>query len=213
MHSRTYYRLVNYFKNYSKEWDEISPDNEKSAIDFAHNNINPDPSKEIIVIKKVKLAKHAGGGIGERVVRESSLEYKLAHFSGEIYNNQLRNGEVSDEINKITKMINSHSNKVPMVLYRGVKAGVFELMRNNGEKVGVDLYEKGFMSCSLLKGHELNANAKLRIYIPAGTPSVYLGSVNNEQFFFEVVIQRGAKLKIVSMDGVYINCKLIGISV
>ena len=38
---------------------------------------------------------------------------------------------------------------------------------------------------------------------------VYLGNVNDEQTNYEVVVMRSAKLKIVSIDAVYINCKLI----
>lgn len=72
-----------------------------------------------------------------------------------------------------------------------------------------DLYEKGFLATSLVKGQEINSKIKLRIYVPAGTKCVYMGNVNNEQNFYEVDIMHGSKLKIISADNTYINCKLL----
>ena len=71
------------------------------------------------------------------------------------------------------------------------------------------LYEKSFLQTSLVKGHESNSQYHLRIQVPAGTQAVYLGNVNDEQFYYEVDIQHGAKLKIVSIDDEYINCILL----
>ena len=72
-----------------------------------------------------------------------------------------------------------------------------------------DLYEKGFLATSLVKGHELNYDIKLRIKVPAGTKCVYMGNVNEEQDFYEVDVMHGSKLKIISMDDEYINCELL----
>lgn len=72
-----------------------------------------------------------------------------------------------------------------------------------------DLYEKGFLACSLVKGHEINSRTKLRIYVPAGTKCVYMGNVNEEQGFYEVDVMHGSKLKIISIDDEYINCQLL----
>ena len=46
--------------------------------------------------------------------------------------------------------------------------------------------------------------------MPAGSKCVYQGNVNNEQYFYEVDIMHGSKLKIESVDSEYINCKLLG---
>lgn len=72
-----------------------------------------------------------------------------------------------------------------------------------------DLYERGFLACSLVKGQELNYKIKLRIYVPAGTKCVYQGNVNEEQGFYEVDVMHSSKLKIISIDDEYINCKLL----
>lgn len=72
-----------------------------------------------------------------------------------------------------------------------------------------DLYEKGFLATSLVKGHEINSKIKLRIYVPAGTKCVYMGNVNEEQGFYEVDVMHSSKLKIISMDDEYINCELL----
>ena len=83
-------------------------------------------------------------------------------------------------------------------------------MQENAKNMkGVDLYEKSFLQTSLVKGHESNSQYHLRIYVPKGTQAVYLGNVNDEQFYYEVDIQHGAKLKVVSMDETYINCILL----
>lgn len=83
-------------------------------------------------------------------------------------------------------------------------------MQENAKSMkGVDLYEKAFLQTSLVKGHEINACYHLRIYVPEEREAVYLGNVNEEQSYYEVVLQHGAKLKVVSIDGKYINCRLL----
>lgn len=74
---------------------------------------------------------------------------------------------------------------------------------------GIDLYEKSFLQTSLVKGHEIKSHYNLRIYTPEKTQAVYLGNVNDEQWYYEVDLQHGAKLKIVSIDSEYINCRLV----
>ena len=62
---------------------------------------------------------------------------------------------------------------------------------------------------SLVKGCELQYTNKLRIYLPKGTSAVYKGDINYRQDLYEVDIQHGAQLKIISIDSEYINCLLI----
>ena len=46
--------------------------------------------------------------------------------------------------------------------------------------------------------------------MPKGTCAFYAGNVNGEiESFQEVVVQRGAKLRILGEDEIYINCLLI----
>lgn len=107
-------------------------------------------------------------------------------------------------------MVASHTTDTDLVLYRGVCEHVYELMKQNAKNMtDCDLYEKGFLATSLVKNQELNYKIKLRIYVPSGTKCVYMGNVNNEQGFYEVDIMHSSKLKIISMDHEYINCKLL----
>lgn len=184
-----YYRIVGKFYNIGVIWDNMAP-SEEDAIDFAHENINPEPNRKTNE-------------------NQYSLEYCLAH-SGETINERYRNDRLEDIDLRIADMVALHTAKVPLVLYRGICETVFQQMQENAKSInGVDLYEKSFLQTSLVKGHESNAKYHLRIYVPLGTQVVYLGNVNDEQFYYEVDIQYGAKLKIISIDKKYINCRLL----
>lgn len=184
-----YYHIIGRIFNIGDKWDKLSP-TEEDAIKFAHKNINPEPQK---MINKTHY----------------SLEYCLAH-SGENINQRFRHDRQDDDDLKIIKMVSAHTTKVPLVLYRGVCKDVFKQMIINAKNIdNVDLYEKSFLQTSLVKGHESNSQYHLRIYVPEGTQAVYLGNVNDEQFYYEVDLQYGSKLKIVSIDKDYVNCKLI----
>jgi len=184
-----YYRLIGKFNNIGIIWDEIAP-SEENAIVFAHENINPEP---------------------KRFIEDNrfSLEYCLAHFGTNI-NDRYRKDRPDKIDLEIADMIATHTTKIPLVFYRGVSKPVFQQMRKNAKNIkGVDLYEKSFLQTSLVKGHENNTRYHLRIYAPEGTHAVYLGNVNNEQNSYEVVLQHGSKLKIISIDDRYINCRLL----
>ncbi len=184
-----FYRILGMLKNIGADWDKLAPTKE-TAIDFAHNNINPEPIKMIDAYRY-------------------SLEYCLAH-SGESLNEHLREDRTDKEYIAISNMVSTHSCKNDLVLYRGVCDYVYDLMIQNAAPLeGVDFHEKGYMQCSLVKGHEIDSKIKLRIFVPAGSCVIYLGNVNDEQGFYEVDIQHGAKLKLVSIDQNYINCKLL----
>lgn len=120
---------------------------------------------------------------------------------------------------KVLKISNSETNSQNNTTGRSVQEAtekVFEpeyfgdLSANNKMiMTDCDLYEKGFLATSLVKGHELNSEIKLRIYVPVGTKCVYMGNVNEEQGYYEVDVMHSSKLKIISMDKEYINCKLL----
>ena len=75
---------------------------------------------------------------------------------------------------------------------------------------GIDLWEKGFLNTSIVRVKQINHDIQLRIYIPKGTPAFYVGNISGEEkIYYEVIVQIGARLKIVSIDHQYINCKLI----
>lgn len=193
-----FYRLKGMVINTGKKWDKLAI-NENDAISFAHEKINPEPSKW-------------------RDEENYSLEYSLAHF-GEYINMRLRDDRINKNDLEISEMIAKNITKTQLVLYRGVSKIVLDKMRNNAKCYdGVDLYEKSFLQTSLVKGHEINDEYHLRIYVPENTQAVYLGQVDQDyidknNFFYEVDLQRGAKLKIVSIDKEYINCKLLSVNV
>lgn len=185
-----YYRIIGKLCNIGAILDDIAP-LEENAIEFAHVNINPEPPKRITATCY-------------------SLEYCLAH-SGESINERFRKDRTDEDDKKIVEMVAQHTTKVPLVLYRGVCEAVFQQTIENARNMGdTDLYEKSFLQTSLVNGHESNSKYHLRIFVPAGTQAVYLGNVNDEQFYYEVDLQHGARLKILSIDDEYINCKLIG---
>lgn len=182
-------RIKGKFQNIGANWDKLAPTKEQ-AIEYAHTHINQEPERMID-------ANHY------------SMEYCLAH-SGEIVNERYRQNR-QDEIDlKIGDMVAKHTTDTDLVLYRGVCDYVYDLMKENAKDIpDCDLYEKGFLATSLVKGHEINSKIKLRIYVPAGTKCVYQGNVNEEQGFYEVDVMHRSKLKIISIDNEYINCKLI----
>lgn len=133
-----YYRFIERVFNIGTAWDKLAPHNE-NAIDFAHENINEEP---------------------ERYAKEGrfSLEYCLA-ASGETINERYRHDNMEEIDLRIADMVALHTTKVPCILYRGVYEMVFEQMKNNARNMkGVDLYEKAFMSTSLVKGCELKVS-------------------------------------------------------
>lgn len=138
-----------------------------------------------------------------------SLEYCLSH-SGESINERYRTERMEEIDLQIASMVALHTTGTDLILYRGVCDYIYDLMKENAKNMpDCDLYEKGFLATSLVKGHEINSKIKLRIYVPSGTKCVYMGNVNYEQEYYEVDVMHGSKLKIISIDDEYINCKLL----
>lgn len=190
MHIRHYYLIKDMFLNCGSKWDQLSPEKE-NAILFAHKFINQEPEQWVKENEKY------------------TWEYVLAHY-GEIINMRYRDDRADNDDKKIEKMVNKYTTSTDLVLYRGVCKPVFQKMIINAKNIkGVDLVEKSFLQTSLVKGQETSSDYQLRIFVPTGTHVVYLGNVNNEQSFYEVDIQHGAQLKIVSADKKYLNCLLI----
>lgn len=183
-------RCIEFFKHYGREWDKLSP-TKKEAIEFAHKNINPEPP--------VKVSEN-----------KYSWQYYLAHYGDSIVNPHFRRDDLDKDDKEVIAGINEITTNCDMVLYRGVHDEIWEKMRKNAKNIpGIDLIEKSVMQTCLVKGCEIKTNHRLRIFVPKGTHAVYLGNVNKEQYWYEVDIQCGANLKIVSMDETYINCVLI----
>ena len=189
MRNKAFYRIKDKFKHIGAGWDELAPDKDE-AIEYAHTPIKPEPQRMIDT-------------------NHSTREYCLAH-SGESVNERFRQDRADNNDLQIADMVALHTTDTDLVLYRGVCDYVYDLMKENAKNLpDCDLYEKGFLATSLVKGHEINSEIKLRIYVPAGTKCVYMGNVNEEQGYYEVDVMHSSKLKIISMDKEYINCKLL----
>lgn len=189
MRNKSFYHIKDKFKHIGVSWDELAPDKDKT-IEFAHTHINPEPQQMIDT-------------------NHYTMEYCLAH-SGESVNERFRQDRADTIDLQIADMVALHTTDTDLVLYRGVCDHVYDLMIENAKELpDCDLYEKGFLATSLVKGHELNYKIKLRIKVPAGTKCVYMGNVNNEQGYYEVDIMHNSKLKIISIDDTYINCELL----
>ena len=93
-----------------------------------------------------------------------SMEYCLAHY-GESINGRYRENRTDEDDIKIGEMVAEHTTDTDLVLYRGICDYVYDLMKENAKGIpDCDLYEKGFLATSLVKGHETNSKIKLRIY-------------------------------------------------
>lgn len=185
-----FYRIKDAILGIGASWDKLAPDKD-TAIEFAHNHINEEPERMIADTSKY------------------TLEYCLAH-SGESINERYRQNRADDTDKAIAAMVETHTTDTDIVLYRGICDHVYDKMIENAKDIpNCDFLEKGFLATSLVKNQELQCKKRLRIYVPKGTHVVYQGNVNDEQSFYEVDVQHGAKLKIISADKTYINCKLI----
>lgn len=127
-------------------------------------------------------------------------------------NDRFRINDSNDYDLKYVKYIEEkYCLKNDIVVYRGVSPIPYEKMIKSAKGVrGVDFLEKGFLNTSIVKGKQIDHDIQLRIYIPKGTTAFYVGNIScEEKIYYEIIVQIGAKLKIVSMDNQYINCKLI----
>lgn len=188
---KIYYQLIEKLKHYGASLDKLALTKDE-AVEFAHQYINVEPKR------KTKN-------------NNDSWQHKLA-YHGEYINRRYRQNKPPEEWYKnFPEEIAKITIQTDIIVFRNITDHVFTLMKKNAKKIrGVNLVEKSFMQTSLAKDVELPGNIKLRIYVPKGTHAVYLGNVNDEEErWYEVAIQHGAKLKILSIDNTYINCRLL----
>ena len=196
-----YYRIKEYIFHIGAKWDKKAV-KEENAIDFAHEHINAEPEQCM-----------------------DSLEYLLAN-EGENINKQLRNRKMQDVdlyIRDIINMLNNNTTDTDLIVYRGIQDNVFnEVLKSLIKEASIfpdyDLYDNGILATSLVKGKELRGSRSpqkpnkfkgFRILIPKGSHVKYMGNVNFEEHYYEVDIQHGAKLQVISADKEYINCLLL----
>lgn len=177
--------------NIGNEWDNKFGIKESEIDEFTSKFINTDPAR---------FDEYGN----------YSLEYILAS-SGSTISDRLRDDRVIEIDNEIIEMVSSYQIKTPVVVYRGLPKELLKNMKSNAKGIkGVDLIDKGFLSTSLVKGHENEGEIYLRIFVDKGINAVYMGDVNDEKNrYYELTIQHGAQLKILSTDEEYINCLLL----
>ena len=183
------------FKKIGAIWDSMAQTT-TTAIDFAHTNINPPPTIE------------------------QKWMYVLSK-NVEHYNKTLRypkSANSKDTINEIAENVRNNKSKKDLILYRQITKYGFENMLKEAKSMkNIDLYDKGFMCTTLVKGVEHSFGygygedkgvIRLRIYAPEGTGCVYMSDIQ-EPGNYEVILPTGTKLKIISKGLKYVNCKVL----
>ncbi|HEQ6471771.1 TPA: hypothetical protein VH316_001932 [Streptococcus pyogenes] len=186
-----YFKLIGKIFQTGKKWDLLS--SSKSEVrDFAKKYLNEEPLK------------HIDGGLSDEYIVVSS---------GETIGERLRSEQwVDGTIHSIYNTLKKYSTKKDIVVYRGVSKPVFDKMIESAKgDATIDFKEKAFLHTSVVKGCEISDSyRKLRIKVPKGTNAFYAGNINTEEsIYYEVVVQKGARLKVISIDD-YINCELVG---
>lgn len=212
LQDRIFLRLKELLYRYGGRWDKLSPDMGEISIESRESmsfeeeeqyleNITQYAIKNINTPPKDSQVDNTYKDTPERMICHNGIDY----------NKNLREGILCDEIFKNSESIRKYKLEVDIVVYRGVTDSV--LSHNIESAMGnrhFDLYEKGFLFASLTKSTCLQGREhNMRIYLPKGTCAFYSGNVNNESYLQEIVVQRGAKLKILSKDKIYLNCLLI----
>ena len=186
-----YFKLIGKIFQTGKKWDSLSSSKDE-VRDFAKKCLNEEPLKYI------------DGGLSDEYIVVSS---------GETIGERLRSEQwVNDTIHGIYNTLKKYSTKKDIVVYRGVSKLVFDKMIESAKgDATIDFKEKAFLHTSVVKGYEISdLYRKLRIKVPKGTSAFYAGNINNEEsIYYEVVVQKGARLKVISIDD-YINCELVG---
>lgn len=118
---------------------------------------------------------------------------------------QYRFGSYTDHLEFISDAMRKYKTSEPIILFRGVSGIPMEKMVESAEKLneeGIDFYEKGYMSCSLVPERAKPYKVQLVIYIPPFSNVMYAGHCNDEgepnnECQYECIIGTGAKLRIV----------------
>ena len=188
-------------KKFGSIWDSMAQ-TATTAIDFAHTNINPPPTMEQKWMN---------------VLSKNVEHYNKTLRYPESTNSKDRINEIA-EINEIAKNVRNNKSKKDLILYRQITNEGYENMLEEAKSMkNIDLYDKGFMCTSLVKGVEHTFGygygadegfTRLRIYAPEGTGCVYMFDIQ-ESGNYEVILPPGTKLKIISKGLNYVNCQVL----
>lgn len=194
-------------------WDEIEPYKGKISQTYYANMSNKEREKYTERVKEF-AHRYINVSPNEYVPNSNKKlntpEYSICHYSEEL-NNALRKDSPDEKAYEFSNAIKKYSLMNDIVVYRGVSDSVLEQTKEAALLINdIDMYEKGFLHTSLTKATIQKTERILRILLPKGTCAFYAGNVNGEiESFQEVVVQRGAKLRILGEEEIYINCLLI----
>lgn len=171
---------------HGEKWDALSPLKD-DAIRFANKYINP------------RLERMPSTD-NERYITEYSEEAQSS----------FRNGKPTERAQELSRSIVKYRTSRDIVAYRGVSSCPLAYMVKNSKRARQgELREAAFLYCSLVKGFEHQDDFKMRVFLPKGANAFYGANLNNEENLnYDLVVQCGALLQIVSIDKQYINCRL-----
>ena len=154
--------------------------------EFAHKKMNMDP-----------VARDESG----HETAEKILCSKCSPIS-----DNYRFGRDTSDLEYITDALRKYKTSEPIILFRGVCDVPMEKMVEAAKELdedGIDFYEKGYMSCSLLKEKASPYKYQFVIYVPPFNHVMYAGHCNDEEepeCRYECIIMRGSKLKLLKQE-------------
>lgn len=154
--------------------------------EYAHRKLNKDPAA--------------------RTDNGSLTAEKLLCSSCSSISDAYRFGRDTSHLEHITEAMKKYKTSEPVILFRGVCDIPMEKMVEAAKELnedGIAFYEKGYMSCSLLKEKASPYKFQFIIYVPPFNHVMYAGHCNDEEepeCRYECVIMRGSKLKLLKQD-------------
>lgn len=175
------------------KWQQYQA-NSANVEEFAHEKLNIDP----------KARDEKGCLTAEKLLCSSCSSISDAY----------RFGRDTSHLEYITEVMKKYKTSAPIILFRGVSDVPMEAMQKAANKLDeedVDFFEKGYMSCSLLKEEASPYKTQLIIYVPPFNHVMYAGHCNDEEEPHcrqECIIARGAKLKTLKQENNTYYCLL-----
>lgn len=155
--------------------------------------------------------------INNEFPKGKSLEYILASKSPSISDAYRFDYSYANTFDNFVEMMKSYQNKEPIILYRGASEIPFKHMLEASKEIddpNIFFYEKGFLSCSLIpeKASKYDGIKQLKIFVPPYHNVLYVGHALDQEEAtgcrYEVIVQRGAKMELLTEDTNYYYCLL-----
>lgn len=121
--------------------------------------------------------------------------------NGHAINDRIRDGYADHEDLEKNHHIAKYKAKSEFMVYNGTRRPLFERMVLDGQKNGCDLFVSWHLFGSLKKGLQTRGDGiiELNIFVPQGTPSVFLDDAGYEERLC-VVFQRDLQLSVVHRE-------------